>query len=90
MEQNPHVLKQLDDLVGLSTNEHATIAWSAQQAKIVLESRINGEISAEEGADILADLRQQANIALAADDVEGKVKCDAVLGLTASLLTFVL
>jgi len=89
MEQNPHVLKQLDDLVGLSTNEHATIAWAAQQAKIVLESRINGEISAEEGADILADLRQQANIALAADEVESKVKCDAVLGLTASLLAFV-
>jgi polyhydroxyalkanoate synthesis regulator phasin len=88
MEQNHNVTTQLENLTSLSTNENATVAWAAQQALIVAESRKNGDISAEEGADILADLRQQANIAIAADDVENKVLVDSLLSTTSAILTF--
>jgi polyhydroxyalkanoate synthesis regulator phasin len=72
----------MSDLLSLAGHENQTVAWAAQQALQIQQQVQAGAISRDEGAMLTEDLKQQVNIAMAADTIENKVLIDkAIEGL---------
>jgi polyhydroxyalkanoate synthesis regulator phasin len=77
----------MSDLLNLAGHENQTIAWGAQQALQIQQQVQSGAISAQEGAMLAEDLKQQVNIAMAADSIENKVLIDSAISGLLTVLT---
>ena len=69
-------MAELTSLISLTGHEDTTVAWAAQQALQIAQSRASGEITPDEAVEALQDLQKQTDLSMAADAIENRANID--------------
>jgi CHASE3 domain sensor protein len=69
-------MAELTLLISLTGHEDTTVAWAAQQALQIAQSRAGGEITPDEAVEALQDLQKQTDLSMAADAIENRANID--------------